>query len=248
MVLVAGWISTVEGWSRLLRSLVGSRQVVYLESREKRSAELDAARLRPEAFTLERLAEDLRICCRQSRLLQGPPVLVGSSLGANVILEALKREGPAPLGAFLVGPNARVPIPRWGRAVIAMPPSVYPLLKHFLLWYLRTFLVDHRADPEQMRRYERTVNAAEPARLRMSAKAVLDYDVWPGLERIAVPVRLGVAPTDTLHRGDEARRIAALIPGASVVEYPSSTSMHTERVVEDIDGLVESARENAPCA
>ncbi len=38
LVFVAGWISIIEGWRPLLEVLVRERPVIYIESREKRSA------------------------------------------------------------------------------------------------------------------------------------------------------------------------------------------------------------------
>ena len=40
ILFVAGWISLVTGWVLLLEKLVRTRQVYYLETREKESAEI----------------------------------------------------------------------------------------------------------------------------------------------------------------------------------------------------------------
>ena len=59
LVFVAGWVSVVAGWAPLLRVLVPRRPVLYIETREKRSATFARRRLRPEDFTIPRLADDL---------------------------------------------------------------------------------------------------------------------------------------------------------------------------------------------
>ena len=51
ILFVAGWISLVRGWKPLLERLVTTHPVYYLETREKRSAEIDPKLMRPERFS-----------------------------------------------------------------------------------------------------------------------------------------------------------------------------------------------------
>ncbi len=82
----------------------------------------------------------------------------------------------------------------------------------FVLWYLKHFRVNVREDPQQMVRYRRTLRAAHPQRLKLSAQAVLGYSLFPGLETVKAPVAIAYAASDTLHAGDDVRRIVELLP------------------------------------
>lgn len=240
VLFVAGWISLVTGWVPLLEELVVSRPVYYLETREKESAQIPAPVLRPDGFSIPRLAEDL-LAVSQQLGLGGETVLFGSSMGSNAILEALKGDRLAARAAFLIGPNAEFHFPWWGRPLVNLPPWVYSGAKPFVLWYLRTFRVNHREDPEQMARYERTVRAADPERIMLSARAVIDYRAMPGLETITAPVAVAFAANDTLHGEDEVQRIVSAIPRGLEVRCPSNTYMHTAAVIEDLDRFLEGA-------
>ena len=77
--------------------------------------------------------------------------------------------------------------------MVRLPAAAYHPAKRFALWYLRNFRVDAKAEPDQMRRYVRTLNAADPVRLKLSARAVLDYSVWPDLETATTPVAIAYA-------------------------------------------------------
>ena len=238
LYFIAGWVSVVEGWRPLLEALVRRRPVVYIETREKRSARIDRRLLRPESFTVGRLAEDLITVAEAIGANRSTTLWFGSSMGSNAILEALKGGRLPARAAFLIGPNAIFRFPWWGRPVLRLPAASYGVAKHFAIWYLRHFRVDAAREPDQMRRYERTLNAADPVRLKLSARAVLDYSAWPGLDTVPAPVAIAYAGSDRLHGAAEARSIAAALPWGIAIECPSNTYMHRADVARDIDEFI----------
>jgi pimeloyl-ACP methyl ester carboxylesterase len=239
-VFVPGWVSVVEGWADLLRVLVPGRRVLYVETREKRSARLPRLAMAAGQFSLPRQADDLIAVCRLLEGEQGKALIFGSSLGSNVILEALKGGRLEVRGAFLVGPNREFAFGGWGRLLLCLPASSYHLVKYFVLWYLRTFRIDARREPEQMARYERTLRAADPLRLKLSAKAVVHYDALPGLETITAPVAIACAVSDTLHGTDGIQALANRIPHGRVASCPSNRYMHGPEVANDLAELERS--------
>jgi len=238
LVFVAGWVSVIEGWRPLLEVLARERPVYYIETREKRSAVIDRRLLRPASFAIPKLANDLVAICDQLAIDPRQRVLFASSMGSNAVLEALKKRRLAARGAFLVGPNAEFRFPIWGRCLVALPASIYHLIRPFVIWYVGRFRVNVKEDPEQMARYERTLRAAHPQRLKLSAQAVLGYSLLPGLETVAVPVAIAFATSDTLHGAEEVRRIVDAMPRGEAVECPSNTYMHTAAVAADLQRFI----------
>jgi pimeloyl-ACP methyl ester carboxylesterase len=237
---VAGWVSAIEGWVDMVRALVSRRPVYYLESREKRSARITRRRLTREDFTIQRMADDIVAACDRIGLDTSSVVFAGSSMGSTSILEALKHERLKARGAFVVGPNARFRFPWWGKALTRVPAGTYAVAIRIVLFYLRNFRVNSRMEPQQMQRYERTLLGAVPLRMKLSARAVYPYEIWDGLETIAVPVAVAHAPTDTLHGEDEIERIVEAIPKGRAVPCPSNLYMHSADVAHDIEELIAS--------
>lgn len=248
LVFVPGWVSVVEGWLPVLEAMVATRRVLYIETREKKTARMDRDRMRVEEFTVERLALDLLAAAQSLDLSERNAVWFGSSMGSNAILEALKGRRLAATAAFLVGPNAAFRFPVWGRPVLYGPSWLYHPIKYFVFWYLRHFRVDARSEPEQMLRYERTLRAAHPLRLKLSARAILDYEVWPGLDTIGVPVAIAYAPSDTLHSEQEVRQIVAGMPCGRAIECPTNRYMHDAPIVEELDRFVRELDEEVRVA
>jgi pimeloyl-ACP methyl ester carboxylesterase len=238
LVFVAGWVSVIEGWRPLLEVLVHERPVIYIETREKRSAELEKGHLAPAGFSITRLGDDVIAVCDALGIDPDRRVFFASSMGSNAVLEALKNGRLAGRGAFLIGPNAEFRFPWWGRPFVQLPAAVYRALVPFVLWYLRRFRVNADEDPEQMARYERTLRAAHPQRLKLSAQAVLGYSVLPGLDTVRAPVAIAYAASDTLHGAEEAQRIVDAMPRGQAVECPSNTYMHTAEVAADLGRFI----------
>lgn len=234
LLLVAGWVSVIEGWLPLLAELVRERPVAYLETREKVSAELAGGRPTAATFAMQRLASDVVAATAATGFDPAATVVLASSMGANAVLEALKHDRLRPRAAFLIGPNGSFYFPWWGRLGVRMPAAGIRAAIPFALWYLRHFRVNSRSDPEQMRRYERTLRAADPERLRLSAQAILDYEVWPDLGTVGTPVAIAYAASDTLHGPAEVARMAAILPRGRAVECPTNSYMHTPAVAADL--------------
>lgn len=241
LVVVAGWVSVVEGWAPLLSAFAGRRPLYYVETREKGSAELARGERRIESYDLAVQGRDLAAVLEALAIDPGRTVLFGSSMGANIVLEALKGRRLDARAAFLVGPNAAFRFPWWGRLMIRLPAACWLVVRPFLLWYLGRFRVDVEREPEQMARYERTLTAADPLRLKLSARAVSGYEAWPGLDSIATPVAVAYAESDTLHGVAAVERLVAAIPGARAIVYPSNRAMHSAGVAADIEAFESEA-------
>ena len=75
---------------------------------------------------------------------------------------------------------------------------------------------------------------AHTKRLKLSARAVIGYSLFPELETVEAPVAVAYASTDTLHEGGDVRRIVETLPHGRAVECPSNTYMHTPSVAADL--------------
>ncbi len=237
LLMVAGWLTIVDSWAPVLARLAQTRRVIYLESREKASAGIRSEAMRKGGFRVECLGRDIAAVAAGVSLKIEDAVLVGSSLGANAILEGLK-QGARCRAAFLIGPNAEFSFPLWSRPLMRLPAVAYKSLVPFILWYLRRYRLDVRAEPEQYERYRRTVEGADFKRLKLSALALEGYRVIEGFENILDPVGVAFASSDRMHGEANARRLAEALPKGSVIPCPTNAFLHRPDVVNEIDRYV----------
>jgi len=246
MVFVPGWVSTLSGWATLIKPMARERDVYYIETREKCSALIDKnARLTDDAFSILQNARDIIKICDYFGINSPQTLASGSSLGATSLLEAMKKGKLRCGGAFLVGPNSEFSAPRSISWILSLPAFFYHPIKYFLLWYLRTFRVDAKKEPEQMKRYEETLRNVEPKRLKHTARSVIwgHYTVWKGLETIRVPVYIAYAATDKLHSLENIQRMADQLPLGKLHPCPTNLYMHSEQLLADINAFERGIRE-----
>jgi pimeloyl-ACP methyl ester carboxylesterase len=245
IIFVAGWVSAVSGWAPLLKVMAARRPVYYIETREKRSAIFESTKLTPTDFSIARMAEDLIHVCSHLGIASPRATVIGSSLGATALLEALKGGRLTAGTAFLIAPNSDFKAPWYLQWMLFLPAFLYHGIKYFIIWYIRTFICDVKNEPEQMMRYQETLLTAHPQRIKLSAKAAIyqRYQVWPHLNSVQIPVALAYAPTDTMHSSANIRLMSERLPHATLIACPSNKYMHSADVLRDIEAFVlQSAR------
>lgn len=240
VIFVAGWVSNVTGWTDLLRGLAPKQPVFYIETREKQSARVEINKPTPDDFSIKRISIDLINICENLPVDMGRAVLMGSSLGATALLEALKYNAMPARAAFLIGPNTEFKAPPVLKYLIHLHHSSYHMIKHIAIWYLRTFRVDAKKEPEQMKRYEETLRTAHARRLKLSAKAaiMMHYTIWPDIETVGIPAALAYAPSDKLHTAENIQKLAAALPRGSMVSCRSNIYMHSAEIIEDLHNFL----------
>ncbi len=228
IIFVAGWISLISGWKGVLREITPKFRTLYLETREKKSS------LVPEKkrvqYDIYRLRMDLAEVIEKIIPPGTPFVLAGSSLGATAIMEYCASGGRSPECAVLIGPNADFHFPKFLTPVIMlMHPSLYFIAKPIVKWYLRNFRLDKKNAAEQIRKYEGTLDAADPYKLKANAVALIDYSIWERLGNIETPCLIVGATTDTLHGTEKIRKMLRLLPRSEYIEMASNLETHSEK-------------------
>jgi len=228
VVFVAGWISLPSGWKDFLKTLTPRYRTLYVETREKISSILPKGR--QIDFSIERMALDIGEILQKTIPDGETFYFAGSSMGATIILDYLSLGKRQPTQSFLISPIAKFSIPTWALGLIKLShPSFYSAIKPVVKWYLKNFRLDKKREPEQVAKYEGTLDAAEPARLKINALSVSKYSLWDKLGRVKSPVCLIGARTDTLHGVEELEKMVALMPHATLILMQSNKETHSER-------------------
>ncbi len=231
ILFVAGWISAISGWQGVLRVISSEYRTIYLETREKQSSIVPGNR--KVSFAMDRLSADIRDAVGKLIPPRRTFIMAGSSLGATAILEYLAGEGRKPLCAVLVGPNAEFRFPRFlGRVIPAFPPSFYLILKPVVKWYLRNFRLDKKNEMEQVKKYEATLDAADPYKLKYNAIAIRNYSIWHVIPAVSTPVLVVGAALDKLHGNEALKKMVEMLPRSSYRELASNKETHSEKAGE----------------
>ena len=226
VVFVAGWISLISGWQGFLRRLTETHRVLYIETREKFSSQV--ADVKATDFDLPRLILDIRECLQQGLPEGRAFVLSGSSLGATAVMEYLMtHDGPQPIGNALIAPNPELRFPGLIMAIIKLfPPAAYAPVREFAKWYLRTFRLDPKKEPEQVEKYENTLDQADPYKLKKNVFALMNYRAWGRMHDITQDCLIIGASADKLHGLENLERMIAEMPAAQLKAMESNKATH----------------------
>lgn len=241
ILFVSGWVSRITGWTEVLRQLTATRTVHYLETREKISSRIQGR----VSYGVPAMAQDVQGVVEGLGLQDDRYVLVGSSLGATAILESWAGLPSQPAALILIAPNAEFRVPWiWKLIIASFYPGFYALIKPSIKWYLRTFRLDLSTDDAQYLKYSGTLDAGDPWKLRHAVLEIARYRVWNKLGSITTPVLIISASRDKLHEPENLRRIAALLPGATVRDLETNSRTHSREVLPEIDKFLDHLKSN----
>jgi len=229
VVFVAGWVSRIEGWQDVLRDMTRDFPVYYIETREKHSSSVP----RGAKFDVYSIGEDIVQVIDQLQLKENQYLLFGSSLGATVIMDCFSRLPVKPLSLVLVAPNAEFHIPLIWKVIITLfYPPLYFLLKPWIKWHLKIFRLNVKKDQAQYEKYCRTLDGADPGKLKLAARAFSKYQIWEVLHVIDVPVLLIGGSHDRLHEPENLKRMTEMLSRVSYIDLETNTRTHSPEVIQ----------------
>lgn len=239
VLFVPGWGGVIDGFYETLRAIDPAVELVYVETREKRSSRVD----RRASFSMRRMAGDVAAAARAAGLEDRRFVLAGSSFGGAVAVQALADTAVAdtpvaeaamadaagddagsrgallrPAVTVLYDPMPRLWIPRWIMSFVA------PLLPAWLLAPMRPALkrlvLAGMREPTQRRRTERFIDDAVLWKWRAAALRLRRWDVLSVGPRAAGAAHVVNGSTDRFHDGAIYPAIAGALPGGRLLRVP----------------------------
>lgn len=231
-VVVPGWGSVFEGWRPLLTEWVSRRPIVYIETREKKSARI-TRKVRRDDFEMRHHGHDVAAVLGKLGIDSAEVDWFSSSLGATLLIDAYQNDVLAGRSSILLAPNPDFEFPLWARILLKMPlpKFIHPALVRFAVW-----IVERRTKEEGQRiRYRRALLSQDLERLLLSSRANIRYSLPQDLSNASVPCAVMTASSDTLHGMDKVLDIVDRLPNAVLIEVPSNQYAHEADVLAEIE-------------
>ena len=231
-VVVPGWGSVFEGWRPLLTEWVSIRPIIYIETREKKSAQI-SRKVRREDFEMRHHGHDVAAVLDNLGIDSAEVDWFSSSLGATLLIDAYQNDVLSGRSSILLAPNSDFEFPLWARIMLKMPlpKFIHPTLVRFAVW-----VVERRTKEEGQRiRYRRALMSQDLERLLLSSRANIRYSLPQDLSSVSVPCAVMTASSDTLHGMDKVLDIMDRLPNAVLIEVPSNQYAHEADVLSEIE-------------
>lgn len=226
LVIVPGLSSVIESFRGVLQEITRTHVVMYVETREKpTSLTMDDC-----PFDMSSFARDLEVSISMTGLEDDGYLLIGYSLGAAAIMESFRRLPIKPAQVILAEPVPQFRIPFWSLPLARMAPLLFPVIRPFVKWYMRNFMIDTKKDPEVMRIVERALDAADPVKLGRTIRSVYGFKAWDDLPGLDKPTLIVATSRDTLHHHEDILRMQTLLPDARLIDLEENKRTHSREM------------------
>ncbi|MBN2423560.1 MAG: alpha/beta hydrolase [Calditrichaceae bacterium] len=241
IIFIAGWVTQIDTWREVLTALSPEYPVYYLETREKVSSRMS----KNAGYGAQDIAGDIAELVGKLNLKPESFVLAGSSLGTTAIAEACRILPVKPLSLILINTNAEFRVPGiWKLIVTFFYPPLYFMILPVVKWYLRTFRLNIKADPEQYIKYSRALETADPWKLRKAVLALAKYSIWKALRYVNCPVLFISASEDKLHEPQQIKRMTELLSEVNVIDLKTNKAAHGQALIVEIKSFLGSFTKN----
>jgi 3-oxoadipate enol-lactonase len=217
LVLLPGLGAGTHVWWPQLRDLSQSMRVTAVDPRGHGRSSCP-----PGPYSISMLAADLAGFLEALRIR--PAVLVASSMGSLVAVEAAAEYGDMIRGLALVGgfpvlpPEAQERFRQ--RAVTAETEGMEPLADLVIQSAMGPYT--HRTNPGLVGLFRQTLAANNPAAYAASCRAIAEADVTAQLARVHCPTLIVVGEEELVAPLPAARKLKAGIPHADVCVIPNA--------------------------
>lgn len=231
IILIPGWFSQPAGWLNVTKKISEFTKLVYIETREKNSSILE--RTKSTRMGIERMSLDLQSLRDNLDLNFQESICVGSSLGGSALLHLLNESESKPFLTVLISPNPDFKLPPiLGRLLLSMPLFMIRIVKRYVKWHILNFKIDRKANPEQAEKYVTTFDAAEPWKVRNSARYVTKFNAWEFLPTIDANIIIAGATTDKIHESDRNIKVGKLIKNSRYIDFSTNKALHSKEFGE----------------
>jgi len=235
LFLVPGWATIVPSWDEVLLEAMDDFDIIYLETREKKSCKLTSK----AKFNLERMSEDIKNIFEKLKLDNEKVVILTSSYGVLSVGEALAMNKVDPFLSIFIGAFGRFDMPPFTRYLV---PVIHPIFITSLKPLWRLWIRKSKSeDLEQAAKYYRALDEAEPKRWLKAARQVCFSWFWVLYERIDNRVLLVGMEEDKMHMIEETERISELLNNCNYIDMKTNKNAHSSKMVgvirEEINGM-----------
>ena len=214
VLFIPGWGGVVENFEDVIAAIDENVELYYLETREKGSSEVSL----DSEFSMKQCAEDVREAVHTLGLPAGGYVLMGSSFGAAVALQALTVLQRLPAVTVLFEPMPELWLPR---LLVKALGTLLPVgLVSFLRPVLKRLVLAGMGEEVQRARVERVIDSADLAKWRRAALRLVDWHILDIAPAVAEPVSVIQASGDRFHEGSVFPEIAEALPAGRLYRLP----------------------------
>lgn len=242
IIVLPGMQTLVMSWYKFLILLKKNNyHIDYIETREKTSSVIPQPY--KNKFDEDVFISDFQECVQQLiDSTSGDFIVIGSSMGSNIIIKALSRNLIQPKYAVLVGPYADFHVPMLIRVIRPVITNfVYKkMLLPLLLKFTLKNVTNEDQDPFQAHKYKYGMILLDPIKFKHTIKGFVNSTIWNDLSSIDGNVTkcfLIGAGADPLHGSNITKDISKNIENSVFIDIGTNSAAHDLPMIEILNNI-----------
>lgn len=224
IIMVAGLGTIVESFHKVVSFLSQRTTLLFVETREKKSSQIEGKR----SFGIETQSLDLAKIVDYFKLEGNGYFLLGYSYGATIVAHSYSFLRNKPAGIIFLEPTPVFHYPKWSLILIKYAGSrMYSIIKPFAKWYLGHFYINKKEDNEMAVISSKSLDNADPKKLRRAILDIAGYEVWNRLEVIDCKTLVVGTSKDGLHNKQEVDRMVQMLENAEYLDLETNLRTHS---------------------
>lgn len=229
VIMVTGLVTLIESFYNMLSFLARRVPLIYVETREKNSSRINGK----VSYGVDTQSYDLATIVSYFELKEKDYFMIGYSYGATIIANSYNYLKQKPGGMIFLEPTPVFRYPKWGLLLIRhFGSSLYSILKPFAKWYLVHFYINKNEDNEMAVISSKSLDNANPGKLRKVILDIAGYEVWDKLDFIDCNVLVIGTSKDGLHIKHEVERMMKMLKNAKFLDLETNLRTHSKEMGE----------------
>lgn len=241
-VLIIGGLSTiVDSFGDVIRELSRVFPVYFIETRDRPTSKI-SGKVR---FDIEIMAQDIIQIVNFLEIPDRKYAFVGYSFGASIVAQSFTELSSKPRCIIFMEPTPEFHYPAWGLFLIRwLGGWLYKILKPFAKWYLRHFYINTVEDNEMALISGKSLDNADPYKLRQSILAIAPYKVWSSLKQVSCPCLVVGTSKDRLHVPEDINKMVDTLGSCKYVDMETNLRTHSIEMGQLICSYINSCGDN----
>lgn len=224
IIMITGLGTIIESFHKVISFLAQRTTLLFVETREKKSSYIEGKR----SFGIETQSLDLAKIIDYLKLGGNVYFLLGYSYGATIVAHSYSFLVNKPAGIIFLEPTPVFHYPKWSLILIKYSGSrMYSIIKPFAKWYLGHFYINKKEDNEMAVISSKSLDNADPKKLRRAILDIAGYEVWDRLEIIDCKTLVVGTSKDGLHNKQEVERMVQMLGNAEYLDLETNLRTHS---------------------
>ncbi len=224
VLIISGLATLVESFQDVIYEISRQSAVYFIETRDRFTSRITGK----AKYDIPAMGGDIVKIIETLGFKEKSYVLMGYSFGASIMSDCYANLKEKPKCLIFMEPTPEFHYPWWSLIIIRLlGKPLYRILRPVAKWYMRSFYINTAEDNEMAVISGRSLDNADPEKLKNTILAIASYKVWPKLEGVTCPSLVVGTSKDSLHVPEDILRMVKELRNCTYIDMETNLRTHS---------------------